>query len=388
MGMKHGWLALAVVMACLAAGIAAAEELTAACTFTATGNEKMFGALTDGNLGTYYPFTNGAGKLTAEAPSPIGGVAVELFDRYNKPLSYDLQVRGADGSWTTVAQGGEYLCEWFPLEQPAAAVRIVCTSAERLRIAELRLFGPGEKPDDVLQWETLDKADLMLLTAHPDDEMLWFGGLLPTYAGERGLKVQVAVLVPTGGERKLELLHALWTCGVRAYPAFLGFIDKSGSGLKGQYAVWRGEDMVLSVVCRCFRRYKPEVVVTHGERGEYGHNAHRVAADAAKRCYRLAANPGQYTRSVREYGEWQVKKLYLHEYGEGQIVMDWTVPLAAFGGRTGYEVAADAFSWHHSQVERGWAIEEHGEHDNALFGLWRSEVGPDSGTGDLMEHIP
>ena len=52
-------------------------------------------------------------------------------------------------------------------------------------------------------WQDLDKAELMLLVAHPDDELLWFGGLLPTYAGQRGLKVQVVYAAAPSPFRRL-----------------------------------------------------------------------------------------------------------------------------------------------------------------------------------------
>ncbi|MBQ8080714.1 MAG: PIG-L family deacetylase [Clostridia bacterium] len=59
---------------------------------------------------------------------------------------------------------------------------------------------------------------MLLLSAHPDDELLWFGGTLPTYAGERGKQVQLVYLAHGDARRKNELLDGLWTCGVHAYP--------------------------------------------------------------------------------------------------------------------------------------------------------------------------
>jgi len=82
-----------------------------------------------------------------------------------------------------------------------------------------------------------------------------------------------------------------------------------------------------------------------------------------------------------------VRKLYLHEYEKNPIVCDWDQPLDAFGGKTGYEVAAEAFAFHGSQVRRDWEFEVHGKHDNAQFGLYFTSVGKDSGIGDLMENI-
>ena len=100
-------------------------------------------------------------------------------------------------------------------------------------------------------------VDLLLLVAHPDDELLWFGGLLPTYAGERGVRVQVAYLVPATPLRRLEMLDALWQCGVKRYPLFAGMRDVRANTLEGQYKKWnrarlQGPCLVptLAVGCR------------------------------------------------------------------------------------------------------------------------------------------
>ena len=334
-----------------------------------SGNTKDYTTLTDGELKTYLPFRESKGMLEITAPSPAYGVYIMLFDKFGRPLSYDLQTE-ENGEWVTAAQGGEYLVHWHPLETPARRLRIVTTSKERLRVAELRVYGPGEKPGEVQAWSRLEKCDLMLLTAHPDDEILWFAGLLPT-----------------GGQRKLELLSAIWHCGVHYYPELLNFIDKNGKEAAKQYELWRGKNRVLGRVVECVRKHQPEVLVTHGEGGEYGHGAHKTAADAAKQAYTLAAKKNSFPQSVKEYGVWQIKKLYLHEYAKNQILCDWDEPLAAFGGKTGFEVAEEAFQFHGSQIRRNWEFERHGKHDNAQFGLYATAVGQDSGIGDLMEHI-
>ena len=72
----------------------------------------------------------------------------------------------------------------------------------------------GGRAGLVQQWQApLEKADLLALAAHPDDEILFLGGTIPYYAGEMGKAVQVAYLVPTMPYRRLELLDGLWLCG-------------------------------------------------------------------------------------------------------------------------------------------------------------------------------
>ena len=370
-------------------GIAEARELTGSCRFKTNGSTKDFNLMTDGELKTYFPFRENKKKKQGEViltcGEPIGGIEIMTFDKYGRDHDYDLQIPdGAD--WKTVDRGGKYLVHWHVLPEPATEIRILSTGKERLRIAEIRVFGPGEPPAEVQRWETLEKCDLMLLTAHPDDEILWFAGLMPTYGGDRGYRLQVAVMVPTGGQRKLELLGAVWHCGVRYYPEMLGFIDKNGQTPEKQYQLWRGKNRVIKRVTEVIRKHQPEVIVTHGEKGEYGHGAHKTAADAAKNAVRLTGKAKNYPDSAKEYGTWEVKKLYLHEYEKNPISCDWDEPLAAFGGKTGFEVAEEAFMFHGSQVRRDWTFEAHGTHDSSLFGLYYTTVGNDSGIGDLMEH--
>ena len=372
-----------------------AEEIKTGIVFSANGRSRNFDEMQDDDFATYFALKDKAGWLEVHSEQPVYGICLKQFEKITVPLSYDIQVKSGDGEWRTIAQGGTYLVQWHPLEQGVTEFRILGTSRERIRIAELQLYGQGAKPKDVQDWQTISKCDMMLLSAHPDDEILWFAGLLPTYAGERGLRVQLAVMAPTGGERKLELLHAIWHCGVKAYPEFIGLVDKNGKTVEGQYSAWKGKNRVLGLVTEVIRKHQPEVIVTHGENGEYGHGAHRTACAAAKECVKIAAKPNRFPKSAEQYGVWQVKKLYLHEYKKNRIPCDWTIPLEAFGGKSGYEVASEAFRWHRSQTRRHWELDSDGtvhnnkgvlQHDNSLFGLYYTMVGQDSGTGDFMEH--
>ena len=364
-----------------------APEIRSGITFSANGKSENFEDMQDDDFRTYFPLKEKKGWLEIQSEKPVYGIYVMLFEKITVPLSYDIEVRDSSGEWQQAAQGGQYLINWHPLQEPVTEFRISGTSRERIRIAELRLYGEGEKPGNVQSWQTIDKCDMMLLTGHPDDEILWFAGLLPTYAGERKLRVQLAVMAPTGGERKLELLHAIWHCGVTAYPEFIGLVDKNGKTVEGQYTAWKGKNRVQSLVTEVIRKHQPEVLVTHGENGEYGHGAHKTACAAAKDCVKHAAKANRFTKSAQKYGTWQVKKLYIHEYKKNVIPCDWTVPLDAFGGKTGFEVAAEAFQFHRSQVRRNWEFEAVGPHDNTLFGLFFTTVGQDTGIGDFMEHI-
>ena len=134
-----------------------------------------------------------------------------------------------------------------------------------------------------------------------------------------------------------------------------------------------------------FRRYQPDVVITHDVKGEYGHGAHRTTADAAIHAVTLAADAAY----APETGEsWQVKKLYLHLYTENALEMDWRRPLEAFQGKTAFQVADEAFKMHKSQQSNGLIVQDWGEYANNRYGLYFSTVGPDEEKNDFFENIP
>ena len=71
-----------------------------------------------------------------------------------------------------------------------------------------------------------------------------------------------------------------------------------------------------------------------------------------------------------------MKKLYLHLYPENQIVFDWSVPLESMGGKTGIQLAEEAYALHITQRGSGMSVTETGtEYDNRVFGLAYTAVG-------------
>ena len=92
--------------------------------------------------------------------------------------------------------------------------------------------------------------------------------------------------------------------------------------------------------------------------------------------------------SVKEYGAWEVKKVYLHLYSENQIKMDWDQPFSPDSPISPIFLAKEAFDKHRSQ-QGYFTMEEFGTvYDNRLFGLYFSTVGPDVLKNDFFENIP
>ncbi len=250
------------------------------------------------------------------------------------------------------------------------------------------MFTQGDIPDWVQRWEpTPEDADILFLVAHPDDELIFLGGAIPTYAVEQQRKVVVAYMTYSNTTRRSELLNGLWAMGMRQYPVIGEFWDKYSKSADVVADAWnlkKANTFTVEIV----RKYKPKVIVTHDYDGEYGHGAHKLTAKVAERAYQYAGNPEYYTNSAEEYGTWQVQKLYSHLYPENQIVMDWSVPLQNMGGKTGIELAIEAYALHVTQEGAGVNVEETGtEYDNRVFGLVYTEVGEDVLKNDFLENV-
>ena len=382
-------LIVAVSILTAAACAETARDITKECQFKAFSGKKSFPGCLDRNYNTYWRSDNGKGaciQVSVPAGETASGVTVQWFEH---PHAWGVQIQDAEGNWIDAGHTvGQYLTDYLPLPEGTSYFRVTNAPEEKrhFNLMELRIWSAGTLSPEVQQWEPpAEKADLMLLVAHADDEVLWFGGALPLYAGEKGKICQVCMMVPSMPYRRLELLDCLWHCGVRNYPVWGGFRDTFSATLTKQYKAWNRKH-VYDVVTEWIRRFRPEVLLTHDVQGEYGHGAHRVCADAAMQCVELAAKSDKYPGSAKKYGTWNVPKCYIHLYRENVIDMDWRQPLAAFAGKTGFEVAEEGFRCHKSQQKTDYHVEDWGPWDNSLFGLFRTLVGPDEAKNDFFEH--
>ena len=389
-GLAAALLILGITLLCAFACAEPAADITADCSFKPGSGKKSFAQCRDRNYRTYWRTSSGD-KAYVEVTVPKGetasGVMVQFYEH---PHACGVQVQNESGEWIDTGwMDHKFLAGYIPLPEGTTHFRVANAPSDKshFNLAELRVYGAGEIPPEAQQWQPCaEKADLMLLVAHQDDEVLWFGGTLPTYAGQEGKICQVCVLVPSMPYRRLELLDCLWTCGVRNYPAYANFRDSFSLSLSKQYKHWN-QNHVYEVVTGWIRRFKPEVLLTHDLQGEYGHGAHRVCADAVMHCVEYAAKKSKFPKSAKEYGTWDVPKTYIHLYAENVIDMDWRRPLDAFGGKTSFEVAEDGFRCHISQQVTDYHVEDWGPWDNSLFGLYRTTVGPDEAKNDFFEHL-
>ena len=156
---------------------------------------------------------------------------------------------------------------------------------------------------------------LATILAHPDDETFGTGGTLIRYASE-GVAVhslcltegeqgwaggEGAPLIPrehVGAARALELAEAGRRMGLRSVTCF----KYPDGGLAGV-----NPDYVVRDIVRWLRRVRPDVVITWGPDGGYGHPDHIAAGERALRAIELAG----IARHEPELGDHvHVKRVY------------------------------------------------------------------------------
>lgn len=333
-------------------------------------------------------------EVLTPAEKPCQGVSIQWS---GAPIELWLQIP-VDGSdmWKTVQRfTGTYYNQYLAFEKPQTHFRLhTVRGTDKMSVGKLQVLGMGDIPEWVQQWQPFEgKADLMVLVAHPDDELIFMGGVIPNYNTIEGKKVVVVYVASMPAYRKCELLSGLWHCGVRMYPEMPSkkFWDKNTQDLNECLHIWN-EQILFEHVTEVIRKYKPDVIVTHDTHGEYGHGAHKACNWAVRQCIEKAANKDVYETSAQVYGTWQVKKVYIHLYegknNQGLVQFDWTIPQETFGGRSLLTVASEAFQMHNSQVQKNvYKVEAGGQYDNGKFGLYYSTVGPDSGENDFFENL-
>ncbi len=160
-----------------------------------------------------------------------------------------------------------------------------------------------------------DTLKLMAVLAHPDDESLGNGGMLAKYAAEG---IEIHLVVATRGERGwpgneseypgLETLGKMREVEVRAAAGVLGlhsvhFLDY----LDGDLDIVPPAQVIAKIVGH-LRRVKPDVVVTFGPYGGYGHPDHIAICQFATAAIVEAADP--HSLYCQDLAPHSVSKLY------------------------------------------------------------------------------
>ena len=332
---------------------------------------------------------NGTGSVTVTAQDDIHFLYV-VWDRIPGPW---LLTQQSDSRTLGKLCGQDrFLHEYVALDAPAKSVTIHAPK-EGAILCDVFAYGEGDVPAGVQVWQPFyEDADMLLISTHADDEHLFFGGTMPTYAGELGYKVQIAYLTHHWEQpvRPHELLDGLWTVGMTHYPVISTFTDYYSDNLEHAKTLWDLNEVEAYEVM-LLRRFKPEVVIDHDVNGEYGHGAHRLntwvlqqaidwAADPAWRADESAA-PGSYLEAAQKLPAFRTSKVYLHLWPENAVHMNWDKPLARFGGKTAFEMAVEGFACHASQ-QQWFQVGRKGVFDCMAFGLYYTNVGADTQLDD------
>ncbi len=272
-----------------------------------------------------------------------------------------------------------------------------------------------------------EKADMLIVVAHPDDEST-FGGLIPYYAV--GQKKNIVFVCLTSGEwgnglphhanatdtpdysyddsdyprfnkipadalypsyyREGELARVLMTMGVMTKPIMPRFIDKSDVQPWGTpdaaFELWGGRDKVVGFVVQQIRRFKPDVVVSMAANGFNGNPLHAAASRSAVLASEVAGDASQFTESLSELEPWKPRKVYLHAHPDEEHSRvhshSWDLMCDGHEGKARI-LAARGNVLHESQE-----MKEECE-ASTDFVLVQSTVGPDTVNEDnLYENLP
>lgn len=169
--------------------------------------------------------------------------------------------------------------------------------------------------------QKLNNKKLLAIFAHPDDEAIMMGGTMAHYA-RRG--VSVNLLCATRGEwgtisddrlatrenlgevREKELHNACEILGAN----LLGFLDCPDANINN--TDWQE---IEEKIVRAIRALRPQVVVTFGHDGLYGHPDHIAVSMLTSDAFKSAADKNCFRHQIKEGLEpFQASKLYYAQY--------------------------------------------------------------------------
>ena len=176
----------------------------------------------------------------------------------------------------------------------------------------------------------ISKPRLLAVLAHPDDESLGMGGTLAKYASEG---VETYLLMATRGERGRYGLHkkspGLDIVGRTRSEELMAASQKLGIGevtfldyIDGDLDQADPEEVIAKIASH-IRRIQPQVVVTFGPEGSYGHPDHIAISQFTTAATIKAADPGFISN---DHSAYSVSKLYYMAWPPSK----WAIYQAAF----------------------------------------------------------
>lgn len=361
-------------------------SMTDDCEITVTSGKKSH--LTDGSYSSSWTPESEADRVIIDLPD---GRSAEMINiEWTKaPSAFSLTLQNATGETIgtiTETNEGSMLSFSYDLSEDVRRI-FIATSDTSVGICELHVYEQGQVSSLVQNWQPIEgKVDLMVISTHQDDELLFFGGTIPYYVAQ-GKNVVVVYMANCSRSRYAEAMAGLWSCGLTNHPVFVGLEDKRLKDYNETVDLW-GLEETEDIITELLRQYQPDVVVTHDINGEYGHNQHKLTSAVVRRAVYLAADAESDPESAEKYGTWTPKKLYIHLYEGNEITMTvYDEPMDELGGLTATQVATIAYSKHVSQ-QKYYSMEKQGvQYDNRKYGLIYSTVGDDVAKNDFFENI-
>ena len=239
-----------------------------------------------------------------------------------------------------------------------------------------------------------DPLKLMCVFAHPDDESLGMGGTLAKYAAEG---VETYLVMATRGERGWpgspqaypgpDALGMIREAELRAaakalslhQPDFLGYIDGDLDQADPAEAVAR--------IVGHLRSIRPQVVVTFGPEGGYGHPDHiaicqfttAAAICAADPDYSSPGTSAAHRVSKLYYKVWTKEETAAYDSVFGDAVMHidgverrapgwapWAIT-TQIDAQAYWRTVRQAVAYHRTQLPNNSALEDLSEEDHKLF---------------------
>ena len=332
------------------------------------------------------------GNITIKTPSSkkIDGILIKFYSIFNNISIISYGINGDELNHYSCFGNKTKLHEYYELSEKTSIIKININNFPSSKgISAIRIFEKDKVGISVEKWKLPPKkCDLMVLSAHRDDELLFFGGTIPYYHGVRKKSVCTVYFSGTDLGRIREALASQWSMGINNYPIFMGFKGGYHNGINGTLKGWGGENIVFNKTVNIIRKYKPDVIVTHDIKGEYGHPTHRTVPYIIQKVIFMASNKSLYNESFNKYGIHQIKKLYFHNYYKNDVIMNWNEASSFLDGKTPHEVACIGYDKYYSQ-HRFFQMDDKYIRKFAAhkFELIFSIVGNDSKKNDFFENI-
>ena len=178
-------------------------------------------------------------------------------------------------------------------------------------------------------------ADVLVISAHPDDETLFCGGTLARYARQGHAIYILETTRGEGGEvgepplttrdklaafREQEVRQAAHILGARDI-FFLPYIDPHMeiNGIPRRIDVPLAE--FAAAIDKYVRKIRPDLIITHGSNGEYGHPQHIFTHQAT----RSALGNGHTQTALMTWSAWHTpsdRERILNPDDQADIVSD------------------------------------------------------------------